>query len=148
MNIENKKINRDSPAVHQLVIKSHKGHTLYKLQNGVVTKLREEEIIRGGVTLSTFGGGKLIPTYHKKINAEINTQYITALNIKNAIKHFLKNGHHVNRGNIDWKSVRAGYEKFTDYQSEEEVYMSIDPSLMKIFDKYEIEHPTINWGRN
>lgn len=65
-------------------IRPRRGHRLFKLQDGIVTAVTDADFSDSFVTLNGKKKRKLI--------IEKGADYISALNKKNAIKHFKKGG--------------------------------------------------------
>lgn len=63
-------------------IRPHRGHKLFKLQNGVVSEVREDEF----EFYYDFDRKRKV----KKVIVESDTAYVSALNLKNAIRKFKK----------------------------------------------------------
>jgi len=75
--------------VKKWAINQHKGHTLYEinLETGETTKA---EYVQVDMELTKVGVSPNLQTVHKKVITKPNCIYISALNIKNAAKKFVK----------------------------------------------------------
>jgi hypothetical protein len=99
-NLPLKKISIDKEsAVHAQIkqekllarIRPHRGHKLFKLKNFQVTLTPEEEWVEDEVLLNMKGD------YHKRRKIKIDPEalYISALNLKNAIRKLRKKGYYI-----------------------------------------------------